>query len=231
MTDDRQVPWPLLAGIPELERRAFLSNATRHRFRKGDIVFHEGDPGDTLHLIDSGSFLVRKGVYTGHPLILALLPRGNFFGLLALLPGSQGRRSATVAALERSDTLALYKNDIDRLRSQYPGVTDVLMHSLGEHLRHISNFSAELVNASAEKRILRHLIYASHLWDGPKSGSTVHLTQEHLAELAGATRQTANQVLREAEHQELVKVHRGTIQLIDLKRLFEKAGLRNSSQN
>jgi CRP-like cAMP-binding protein len=65
------VEWLLLEGVPEVDRRHVLSIARRRRFEKGEAVFHEGDPGDTLHLIATGRFAVRVVTSAGDTAMLA----------------------------------------------------------------------------------------------------------------------------------------------------------------
>jgi CRP/FNR family transcriptional regulator, cyclic AMP receptor protein len=90
--------WPLLAGVPEEDVQAVLSIARRRKFERGEVVFHQDDPADTLHLISKGRFVVRITTSLGDTAIFAVLGPGEMFGELALLGEADARRSATVAA-------------------------------------------------------------------------------------------------------------------------------------
>ena len=90
--------WALLTELPEAERRSLLSRSRRRRFAKGEVVFHEGDPADSLHLIDKGRAAVRLTTTQGDVHILRVIPSGGWFGELALVAAAS--RSATVVALE-----------------------------------------------------------------------------------------------------------------------------------
>jgi CRP/FNR family cyclic AMP-dependent transcriptional regulator len=220
------VQWPLLEGVPEDARRHLLSTARRRRFAKGEVVFHEGDPGDTLHLVAAGRFAVRVVTAAGDTALLTLLGPGDFFGLLALFSDGAPRRSAGIRALDRAETLAVRQDDLDALRIAHPSVDDVLLRVLGDQVRRLTDSLTEALYTPAETRVLRRLLDAALLWGGPVPGTEVPLTQEELGQLAGTTRATTNQVLRQAEQLGLVEIGRGKVTLVDCPGLARRAGLR-----
>lgn len=218
--------WPLLDSVPDEERRQFLTIARRRRFDKGEVVFHEGDPGDTLHFVAAGRFCVRVETALGDSAMLSLIGPGGFFGILALLGGERGVRSASVVAIERAETLSVRKDDFDELRARHPMVTELLTTALGEQVRRLSDALVEAMYTPVEVRILRRLLDAAVVWDGVHAGSVVPLTQGDLAELAGTTRPTTNKILGQAEERGLLKVGRGKVELVDPQGLAARAGLR-----
>jgi CRP/FNR family transcriptional regulator, cyclic AMP receptor protein len=220
------VDWPLLEGVPEDARRQLLSAARRRRFAKGEVVFHEGDPGDTLHLVAAGRLAVRVVTETGDTAMLTILGPGDFFGLLALLADGSPRRSAGIRALDRAETLAIRQGDLDALRAAHPSVDDFLLRVLGHQVRRLTESLTEALYTPAETRVLRRLLDAATLWGGPNPGTEVPLTQEELGQLAGTTRATTNQVLRQAEHLGLVAIGRGKVTLVDCQGLARRAGVR-----
>lgn len=216
--------WPLLDLVPEEDRRRFLSIARRRRFTKGEVVFHEGDPGDTLHFVASGRFAVRVETSHGDTAMLSLIGPGDSFGILALLEGSLSERSAAIVAIERAETLSVRKAEFDELRHRHPGVNEVLLRALGLQVRRLSSALVEAMYTPVEARVLRRLLDAAALWDGVHPGSVVPLTQEDLAQLAGTTRPTTNKVLGHAEDRGWVKVGRGRVELVDPVALAKRAG-------
>lgn len=214
--------WPLLELVPDEDRRRFLSLARRRRFDKGMVVFHGGDPGDTLHFVASGRFCVRVETSLGVTAMLGLIGPGDYFGILALLDGSRPQRSASIVALERSETLSVQKSEFEELRHRFPAVNEMLLKALGEQVRRLSDSLVEAMYTPVETRVLRRLLDAARIWDGPVPGSVVPLTQEDLAELAGTTRPTTNKVLRQAEERGWVRVARGRVELIDPDALLKR---------
>src|SRR3954452_11016339 len=134
--------WPILAGIPEDDARQVLSIARRRTFSRREVVFHRGDPADTLHLVHSGRFAVRIQTALGDTVMLSLVGPGETFGEIALLD-DVGPRSATVVALERAETRAIHKIDFDALRVRHPGVADILARALALRVRRLSDLLLE----------------------------------------------------------------------------------------
>ena len=202
--------WALLDGVPEDDVRALLSIARRRKFGRGEVVFHENDPADTLHLVDKGRFAVRTQTALGDTAILAVLGPGDMFGELALLGGEQPR-SATVSALEAAETRSVHRVDFERLRREHPETSSVIIGILSGQVRRLSRHRLDALYVPADKRVLRRLVEIAALYDD----GVVPLTQEDLAGLAGTSRATVNRVLREEEARGTVKLGRGRTSVLD----------------
>lgn len=213
--------WALLAGLPAEEREQVLRAGHRRRFSGGEIVFHEGDPADALHLLMSGRVAVRVMTPNGDQALLTILRPGQAFGELALL-GEQTHRTATVSALEACETLALNRAQFARLRARNPSVDNVLLAALSAQVARLSEHLLEVLFVPARARILRRLLA---LADEPDwSGDVVvRLTQEDLARMAGTTRSTVNEVLRDAERNGAVRIGRKKIEVIDRRYLLRRS--------
>jgi len=218
--------WPLLDGVPEEDVTRLLGIARRRTFGRGEVVFHEDDPADTLHLVVRGRFAVRVQTPYGDTAILAVLGPGEMFGELALLDGDGARRSATVAAQEAGETRSVHRIDFDALRAQHPGTADILIAILSDQVRRLTRHLVEALYVPADQRVLRRLVEVAALYaDGDGGGETVvPLTQEDLAELAGTSRATVNRVLREAEERGLVALGRGRTVVRDVDGLRRRGG-------
>jgi CRP/FNR family cyclic AMP-dependent transcriptional regulator len=214
--------WALLDGVPEDDVQQLLSIARRRKFTRGEVVFHEQDPADTLHLIDKGRFAVRVATPLGDTAILAVLGPGQMFGELALLGDSGERRSATVAALEAAETRSVHRIDFDRLRERNPSTSNVIVAILSGQMRRLSRHLVEALYVSADKRVLRRLVEVAGIY-GPDGGEVVvPLTQEDLAGLAGTSRATVNRVLRDEEARGTVKLGRGRTTVLDAETLTRR---------
>src|ERR1700751_2008025 len=104
--------------------------ARRRRFRRNEVIFHQGDPGDSLHVVVSGSVKIVLPSTEGEEAIIATLRPGDFFGELALLDGAP--RSATATALEPSETLVLPRPVFFELLDTIPGLRDALLAGLAK---------------------------------------------------------------------------------------------------
>jgi CRP/FNR family cyclic AMP-dependent transcriptional regulator len=215
------VKWELLDGLGDTEVQALLSIARRRKFAPGEVVFHQHDPADTLHLIDKGRFAVRVATPLGDTAILAVLGPGDMFGELSLLGDADARRSATVAALEAGETRSVHSLDFERLRSTHPETAAVLISILSGQVRRLSRHLLEALYVPADKRVLRRLLELGRLYaDG--DATVVPLTQEDLAGLAGTSRATVNRILREEEARGTVKLGRGRTTVLDAEALARR---------
>lgn len=209
--------WPLLENVPEREVRDLIAIARRRRFARGEVVFHQDDPADTLHLVDKGRFAVRGIGQRGDAVMLSVVGPGDMFGELALVDGEASRRSATVSALEGGETLSIHKIDFDRLRRQQPETAQVLIAVLAGQVRRLSKLVTEAHYVSAEKRVRRRLLEVAAHWDPEEGEETaiVPLTQDDLADLAGTSRATVNRVLRQEQEKGAIVLRRGKTEVVD----------------
>jgi CRP-like cAMP-binding protein len=210
--------WELFRDLPETELRRLLAVARRRRFERREVVFHRGDPADTLHLVSGGRFAVRVTTRLGDTATIAVHGPGEAFGELALVdPGSP--RSTTVAALEPGETFAVHRDDFRRVRRTHPSVDAVLVQVLGMRLRRSSELLVEALYVPAETRVLRRVRELAELY----GGDVVPLTQEDVAGLAGTSRATVNRVLRAEARRGTVELRRGRIAVLDADLLARRA--------
>lgn len=213
--------WQLFGDLPPEEVRRVLAMARRRTFGRGEVVFHEGDPADSVHLIAKGRFAVRVTTPLGETATLAIRGPGEAFGELALV--SDSPRSATVAALEPAETHSLYRREFDELRREHPLVNRVLVAILAASVRRMDELIVEAFYVGAEKRVLRRLRDLAAVYGNGSATITVPLTQEDLAGLAGTSRATVNRVLREEESRGTVTLGRGKTVVVDLETLRRRA--------
>jgi len=190
--------------------RELLAISRRRTFSKGEVVFHRDDPAESLHLIVRGRFGARVLTPLGDTVLLDVLGPGQAFGELALLATDE-RRSATVSALEESETRSVYRDDFALLQRSHPGVKDVLLRLLAEQLRRASDRIVEAHYVDAETRVRRRLSELTRIY----AAGVVPLTQEELAAMAGTSRATVNRVLREEEKRGTVALQRGRTAVLD----------------
>jgi CRP-like cAMP-binding protein len=209
--------FPLLASLSPEDRRGVLSTARRRRFAAGEVVVHEGDPGDALHLIAKGRVGVRVTTPGGSVVLVNVHGRGSAFGHQALVEPA-ARRSATIAALEPTETLSIDAQSFDRLRVQHPGVDRLLVEILSAEVRRLTSLLAEALYESAETRVLRRLLDLDAIYEG-----TIPLTQDNVASMAGTTRPTANGVLQRLVADGVLRLGRGRLEVLDRAALASRA--------
>jgi CRP/FNR family transcriptional regulator, cyclic AMP receptor protein len=211
------VEWELFGGLPDESVRRILADARRRRFVKREVLFHEGDPAASMHLIAKGRVAVRVSTPLGDVAMLDLLGAGEALGEMALLsPGAT--RSATAVALEPTETLAIDAARFAALRKEEPAVSDVLVRLLSARVRQLNNRLMEAMYVPVDVRLLRRVLELVDVY-----GEAITLTQEDLAGLAGATRATVNRVLRREQAFGTVLLSRGQLKVLDRTTLARRA--------
>jgi CRP/FNR family transcriptional regulator, cyclic AMP receptor protein len=216
------VKWALFDGLALEQTRAVLGLARRRKFSRGEVVFHEGDPGDTLHLVDRGHVAVRVTTPLGDMATLRIIGPGEYFGELALV--SPAPRSATVTALEPTETLVLHRDQINRVRLEHPDVEQALLDLVVGEVRRLSAALLDAMYAPVPLRLARQLVGLARSYQADAQGRVViPLTQDDLASLCGTTRPTINQLIGKLTANKLLEVARGRVILTDLPGLARKA--------
>jgi CRP/FNR family cyclic AMP-dependent transcriptional regulator len=206
--------WALLDGLAPESADRILAATRRARLSRGEILFREGERGDSVYLIETGKVAVRISTPEGALVTMALLGPGSAVGELALL-GDDERRTATVQAVEPVAVRRLYRRDFAELRQQHPSVTEFLVKTLAATVRRLDTQLVEAFHLPAEARIRRHLHALAGVYEKGARAIEVDLTQEELAQLAGTTRPTVNRVLREEERRGTLRLGRGKIVILD----------------
>jgi CRP/FNR family cyclic AMP-dependent transcriptional regulator len=199
----------MLRGLDDEDRRRLVTAGTPRRFAAREVVFHEGDPGDTVHLVVSGRLAVRATTPLGHTATLNLLGPGDTFGEMAALD-PRARRTATVVALEPTRTLALDGERFAALRRRHPQIDRFLSGLLAEKVRRTSELVVEALYVAVDVRLARRLGELADSYRGE-----IRLTQEDLAAVVGTTRATANSALRALAARGVVALRRGRIAVTD----------------
>ena len=188
----------LLRDVSPVNLQQLRSCLRRRSFHRGEVIFHQGDPGDTLHLIRQGRLKVVIPSETGEEVLLAILSQGDCFGELALLDG--GPRSATVIAMESVETLVLGRKDFLVFVRTHMEMAEKLVVNLARIIRRVNEDVADLAFLDLPGRLAKKLLELAeaHGEPGPDGEGIeigVPLTQEELAGMIGATRPSVNKVL------------------------------------
>ena len=212
--------WQLLEGVPDENVQRLLKVARRRSFRRGEVVFHRGDPADSLHLVAKGRFAIRVMTPVGDQATIAVRGPGESFGEMALV-GEEASRSATVEALEAAETFCVYETEFARLRGEHPAVNEFLISLLAAEVSSMNERLLEALYLSPEyeRRELAQIYQR-----GADEVVEIPLTQEEVAGLAGTSRATVNAVLGDAQSRGLLELRRGRVTIVDGAGLAARAG-------
>ncbi len=204
----------LLDVLPATERQAVRSLMVRRTYRRDEVLFHEGDPGDQLLVIEKGRVAIRITTSLGDVATVTILGRGDVFGEQALLDGDS-RRTATAVALEPVEVRALHRDRFADLRQRYPSVDRMLVELLAGQVRRLSGSLVEALYLPVERRVLRRLAELTDLYDEGEFPVIIPLRQDDVASLVGTTRPTVNRVLQSLVEDGLLRLSRGRIEVCD----------------
>lgn len=207
----------LLHELDEADTRTVIAAARRRRYKRSEAICREGEPGDTLHLIERGHAAVRVTTPGGDTATMRVLGPGAHFGEMAVLELMP--RSATVVAIDAVETFALHRDVITELRAQHPSVDQALLMASLTEVRRLSTALTEALYLPVPRRLARNLQRLMDVFDD----GVVPLTQDDVAGLTGTTRQTANEVLKALDADGAITLSRGRITLRDAARLGRAA--------
>jgi CRP/FNR family cyclic AMP-dependent transcriptional regulator len=198
------------------------------RFRRGETVFHAGDPGDSLFIIAAGLVKITIPSDEGsEPAILTTIGPGGFFGELSLLDGAA--RSATAVALEAVEAHVLRRDVFERLLDDEPGLRTALLVALASEIRRLTAQVEDLHFLDLPGRLTRHLLRSVSVASGDASGDGDGLVGEHrlswpftqaeLAGMIGGSRQSVNRLLADLVADGLLRFEGDVLVIPDAERL------------
>jgi CRP/FNR family transcriptional regulator, cyclic AMP receptor protein len=203
---------PLFADLTEPDLRQLAQVAVPRSYEAGQVVFREGDPGDTCFVIRSGSARVTRRHSDGRVITLIELRPGAIFGELAMFGGET--RSATVEVLEPMRALGILAADLRRLIMRHPEIGLKMLEGLANRLRaaneRIARQSFQTVAGRVASALLGQVQSLSP--DGQLGRDVlVRATQAEIAQLAGASRESASRFLAKLERAGLITTGRGKV--------------------
>jgi len=215
---------PLFSALDDEAAQALRSSMGETRLRRGEVLFREGDGGDKMYIVTDGKVKLGRTSTDGRENLLAILGPGQMFGELALF--DPGPRSATVTAVTEAHFLSLSHEDLLRWLSGRPAVALGLLTQLAGRLRKTNDTVADLVFSDVPGRVAKALLdLADRFGRTADDGVHVHhdLTQEELAQLVGASRETVNKALADFASRAWLRLDGKSVIILDPERLARRA--------
>ena len=208
--------------LAEEDIEALMAAAKRRTFRSGEVIFHRDDPGQVLYMITEGKVKICINSPDGQEISLAVLGKGEYFGEFALLDGLP--RSADAVALERVECYTLQRSDFQNAIMKNPKIAIQILEALTKRLRQTDNMVEDLIFLDVYGRVAKKLLELGDAHGVKTENGTridVRLTQQELASMVGASRESVNKVLGYFTEKNYISTdkHRITLHRItDLKR-------------
>jgi CRP/FNR family transcriptional regulator len=216
----------LLHGVPafsalEQEDLAQVVDVTVPRtFGAGEVVFREGDDGDTCYVVRSGQARAVREHSDGRTITLAAFGPGEIFGELAMFDDE--RRSATIEALEETEAVAILGSDMRRLLREHPDIAVKMLGALSRRLRETNERLARQSFQTVQSRVasvLADMVATARSQGAGETDVLITATQSDLAQLAGSSRESASRFLAVLERAGVITQGRGRLTVHDPGRL------------
>jgi CRP/FNR family transcriptional regulator, cyclic AMP receptor protein len=222
--DDLLRRTPLFSGLDDEAADSLRSQLSETRLRRGETLFREGDSGDRLYVVLEGKIKLGRSSPDGRENLMAVLGPGQMFGELSLF--DPGPRSLTATAVTDVTMKTLAHDELTGWLTGYPDVARGLLGQLAARLRRTNDVVADLVFSDVPGRVAKALLdLASRFGRKADDGLHVHhdLTQEELAQLVGASRETVNKALADFANRGWLRLEPRSVVLVDVERLQRRA--------
>jgi CRP/FNR family cyclic AMP-dependent transcriptional regulator len=183
-------------SLSEEEIHTLAAVVRKRTFSQGEVIFHREDPGQVLYVIKEGKVKIRLISPDGQEIALVVFGKGEYFGELALLDGHP--RSADAIALEKVECLALQRSDFHDTIMKHPKIAIRVMEVLCEHLRRTNQQVEDLIFLDVDGRVAKKLLELADSHGVTVARGTqiaIRLTQQELASMVGASRESINKVM------------------------------------
>jgi CRP/FNR family transcriptional regulator len=204
---------PVFSTLEREDLQRIAQLAVPRSFEAGQVVFREGDAGDTCYVIRDGRTRAVHQHGDGRIITLATFGPGDIFGELALFEDE--RRSATIEALEPTSAAALLGPDMRRLMVDHPQIALRFLVALGRRLREANERLARRSFQTVQSRVASVLGELVEQAEGRDGDVSIQATQADLAKLAGSSRESASRFLAVLERAGVISQGRGRLVVHD----------------
>ncbi|MGB8651703.1 MAG: Crp/Fnr family transcriptional regulator [Mycobacteriales bacterium] len=214
----------LFQGIALEAAEAVAASLEYGDYGRGETVFTEGEQGDTLYIVLEGKVKIGRRATDGRENMLSVMGPSDMFGELSLF--DPGPRTATATVVTDARLASLAHSSLRPWITDRPEIAEQLLRVLARRLRRTNDALADLIFTDVPGRVAKQLLALSERFGSQEAdGLRVHhdLTQEELAQLVGASRETVNKALADFASRGWVRVDSRALTILDSERLARRA--------
>jgi len=216
---------PLFAALDDEAAAALRSCMNDVKVARGRTLFNEGEPGDRLYIVTEGKIKLGRTAADGRENLLAILGPGEMFGELSLF--DPGPRTSTAVAVTDARLARMSKSALRTWITERPQIAEQLLRVLARRLRRTNAMLGDLIFTDVPGRVAKALLDLARRF-GVQSEDGLHvthdLTQEELAQLVGASRETVNKALADFASRGFLRLEARAVVILDIERLSRRAG-------
>ena len=214
----------LFQGVSAEDAEALSAQFEYLDFPRGAVVFHEGEPGDSLYIVLAGKIKLGRRTADGRESLVAVMGPSDQFGELSTF--DPGPRTATAQAVTDVRLARISKPALRGWIANRPQIAEQLLRVLARRLRRTNNHLADLIFTDVPGRVAKQLLQLAQKFGTVEGGQlrvTHDLTQEELAQLVGASRETVNKALADFASRGWLRLEARAVVLLDVERLRKRA--------
>ena len=214
----------IFQGVEPTAVSALRADLTAEEYSKGDVIIREGEQGDSLYIVTSGKVKLSRKAPDGRENLLSILGPSDMFGELSIF--DPGPRTSSAVCVTDVTVQAMNRDALKRWISERPDISDQLLRVLARRLRRTNNNLADLIFTDVPGRVAKALLQLAQRFGTQEGGHirvTHDLTQEEIAQLVGASRETVNKALAEFAHRGWLRLEGKSVIISDTERLARRA--------
>jgi CRP/FNR family transcriptional regulator, cyclic AMP receptor protein len=214
----------LFQGVAVEDVEALGSQFEIFEASRGTTLFHEGEPGDSLYIVLAGKVKLGRRSSDGRENLVAIMGPADQFGELSLF--DPGPRTATAVVVTDARLARLPKDALQKWAQDRPQIAMQLLRVVARRLRRTNTMLADLIFVDVPGRVAKQLLQLAQKFGSVDSGQlrvTHDLTQEELAQLVGASRETVNKALADFASRGWLRLEGKSVVILDRERLARRA--------
>ena len=214
----------IFQGVDPGAVESLIQDMESVRFPRGTTIFEEGDPGDRLYIITEGKVKLARHAVDGRENLLTVMGPSDMFGELSIF--DPGPRTSSAVCVTEVKAATMNSELLKQWVDNYPEISQQLLRVLARRLRRTNNNLADLIFTDVPGRVAKTLLQLANRF-GTQEGSALRvnhdLTQEEIAQLVGASRETVNKALATFAHRGWIRLEGKSVLIVDTESLAKRA--------
>ena len=214
----------IFQGVDPAAIEVLTESLERVEFPRGTVIFNEGEPGDRLYIVSTGKVKIGRRSPDGRENLLSIFGPSDMFGELSIF--DPGPRTSTATTVTDVRAYTMDRNALREWIGKRPEIAEQLLRVLARRLRRTNNMLADLIFTDVPGRVAKSLLQLARQFGSQESGLlrvTHDLTQEEIAQLVGASRETVNKALADFAHRGWLRLEGKSVLILEPERLARRA--------
>ena len=214
----------IFQGVDPAAIEVLTESLERVEFPRGTVIFNEGEPGDRLYIVSTGKVKIGRRSPDGRENLLSIFGPSDMFGELSIF--DPGPRTSTATTVTDVRAYTMDRNALREWIAQRPEIAEQLLRVVARRLRRTNNLLADLIFTDVPGRVAKALLQLAQRFGSQEAGLlrvTHDLTQEEIAQLVGASRETVNKALADFASRGWLRLEGKSVLILEPDRLARRA--------